>query len=273
MRWLVRFGYDGTGFDGWARQPGRRTVEGEILRGLGRPGSRPDASGEVSGIEVASRTDRGVSARANALGLRAEMSPVTLLRRLNGISPEIFFTAITEIPAEFRVRGAIRRIYRYFDPVPPQDRSRWTDGAALFSGTIDVRSFGRGIPSGTPRRMTVESVTVARWGPGNVIEIRAPSFVWGMVRKVVGALREHDRGRLTLAGLRAAVEGRERLTLPMAEPEGLVLWNVEYAVPWDSYWTGPNRHQASFLESARKGMQVRAAVLDTVSELAGPSRE
>ena len=34
MRLALKFGYDGRGFHGFSRQPGQRTVEGDILRAL-----------------------------------------------------------------------------------------------------------------------------------------------------------------------------------------------------------------------------------------------
>ena len=48
--------YDGTGFGGWARQPGLRTVQGELERALATRLRRPVA------LTVAGRTDRGVHA-------------------------------------------------------------------------------------------------------------------------------------------------------------------------------------------------------------------
>jgi tRNA pseudouridine38-40 synthase len=276
-RWLVRFGYDGSGFYGWARQPGARTVEGVLREGLRRRGIAP--VGGDAGLEVASRTDRGVSARANALTLRSELPVTSLLRRLNAISPELFFTAAAPVPSEFRVRGARRRVYRYFDSRPLLDLDRWERGARLFSGPVDARSFGRGLPAKAPLWRTVESVTGETVAAGRAVEVRAPSFVWGMVRKIVGALREVEQGRLSLSRLEAAISGRERLTLPMAEPEGLVLWDVEYAEPgWAAAWSGPNRQQRARLDRARASLRQRAAVVATLLDvgndpkLAAPGR-
>ena len=48
--------YDGTDFYGWARQPGKRTVEEELAAALGRI-----LSSEIT-LTVAGRTDRGVHA-------------------------------------------------------------------------------------------------------------------------------------------------------------------------------------------------------------------
>lgn len=219
-------------------------------------------------VEVASRTDRGVSARANALALRSPLPGLTLLRTLNGIDPNLFFTAARAIPEDYRVRRAVRRTYRYFEATPPHDVVRRAEAAALFSGEVDVRSVGRAIPSARAVRRPIESVSVLPVPGGAVIEVRAPAFVWGMVRKIVAALREVDAGRLSIARLRAALDGTERLTLPMAEPEPLVLWEVDYELPWTVTWRGPNRPQVAAAARRAAGLWTRERVLDA---LTGPS--
>ena len=264
MRWVVRFGYDGSAFYGWARQPGLPTVEGELLRGVVRSGLVP--SGARAELEVASRTDRGVSAAANALALTTERSGPIVLRALNGVSPGMFFTAATTVPPDFRVRRAVRRVYRYFEPAAGHDIDRWQSAARLLLGTVDVRSFGRGLPTAVPVWRTVESVSVEPHGEVLVVEVRAPSFVWGMVRKIVAALREVDRGRLSSTRLQAALAGRTRLTLPMAEPERLLLWEVEYPFTWQVHWAGPNRHQARWWGLLHESLKVRTNLLDALEE-------
>ena len=59
MRFRIDFAYDGTDFSGWARQPGRRTVEGELTGALTRVLRRDDVR-----LTVAGRTDAGVHARS-----------------------------------------------------------------------------------------------------------------------------------------------------------------------------------------------------------------
>jgi tRNA pseudouridine38-40 synthase len=263
-RWLVRFGYDGAPFAGWARQPGACTVEGAIRRGLARFGR---ARGPVAdGLEVASRTDRGVSARANALTVRSPLAGDSLLRMLNGITPEIFFSAATPVPEGFRVRAASRRVYRYFDGAPVRSDARRQEAAALFVGPVDVRSLGRGLAGEEPLLRPIEAVTIASIPGGSLVEVRAPSFVWGMVRKIVGALREVDAGRLPLSRLRAALAGRSRLPLPLAEPEPLVLWEVEVPVRWTHRWPGPNRHQAHAAASGRVARWARDRVAEAIAD-------
>ncbi len=262
MRWLVRFGYDGRSFAGWARQPGLRTVEGEIRGALARLGAR--RPGTEVGLDVASRTDRGVSALANALALRSSLAGATLLRQLNGIDPDLFFSAAAPIPEEFRVRAAVRRSYRYFHPGDGLDLGAWRRAAAVLVGELDGRSFGRGLPPALPCPRRIDAVTVSPVDGGLVIEVSARSFVWGMVRKMIGALREHAAGRLPLARLQEAARGETRLTLPMAEPEGLLLWNVEYPLAWTVRWKGPNRRQAERILLERERLWTRERLLEAI---------
>lgn len=262
-RWIIRFGYDGRGFLGWARQPGKRTIEGEILRGLRAMGvASADGLGSIA---VASRTDRGVSARGNALVLPSDLSGEDLLRALNGISPEIYFTHATEVPDTFRPRECLGRTYRYFDPLVVHHSEERRAAVHALEGRIDARSFGRAVPADQPCWRTIESVTSHTLRGGNLIEVRAPAFVWGMVRKIVAALREIDAGRLSVPSLRAAATGRVRLTLPLAEPEPLVLWDVHYPLKWEHAWSGLNRHQSKHWTAARTSRWVHARLIDALA--------
>ncbi|GAT66427.1 tRNA pseudouridine synthase A [Planomonospora sphaerica] len=65
VRLRLDLAYDGTEFSGWARQPGRRTVQGEIEEALARV-LRLD---EPPALTVAGRTDAGVHARGQVAHL------------------------------------------------------------------------------------------------------------------------------------------------------------------------------------------------------------
>lgn len=258
-RWLVRFGYDGLGFAGWARQPGLRTVEGALREGIPRTGVALTI--EEARLTVASRTDRGVSARANALTLQSGLPPTAVLRALNGIAPDIFFSAIAPVPDDFSARAATARWYRYFEPSEGHDIARWKEAATRFQGEVDVRSFGRDLAADRPALRRIDSVRVRRSGSHWLwVDVRGPSFVWGMVRKIIAALRKIGAGTLALARLEAALRGEERLTLPLAEPEGLVLWEVVYPVRWYREWDGPTRAQSRHLTDLTIRARLREAI-------------
>jgi tRNA pseudouridine(38-40) synthase len=235
-------------------------VEGEIDRGISRRGLPLSRAP----FDVASRTDRGVSAVGNAIIFRSDLDGPTLLRALNGISPFLFFRKATPVEESLRVRAATRRVYRYFEPRAPTSLTAWNRAARLFSGEVDVRSLGRGLPRESPQWRTVDHVKVRRTPAGLEVEVVAPSFVWGMVRKIVGALREVDAGHLDLARLRAALEGRSQLPLPLAEPEPLVLWDVVLPVRWKYDWSGPTRYQVRGRISGRDEVRTRGRVLEAL---------
>jgi tRNA pseudouridine38-40 synthase len=244
-RWLIQFGYDGRSFSGWARQPGQTTVEGTLRDGLRRHGIGGRTA--AGSLEVASRTDAGVSARANALTLTSDWAAPALLRALNGISPRIFFRAATEVPDGFRVRHARFRQYRYFLDGGPERVERLQPIADRLGHRVDARSFGRGLPAAEPKFRPLNRITVRHDGVVAWIEVEAPSFVWGMVRKIVTGLGEVESGRRSAAELERAALGEQRLTLALAPPEPLVLWAVEYDRPWSHVAARLSRHQEAHL--------------------------
>lgn len=259
QRWALRFGYDGRSYQGWARQPGQRTVEGTIRTGLVRCGvvRREDRLH----LAVASRTDRGVSARANVLAIDSNLPEDGLLGALNGLAPDIFFTASAPVDASFSPRAAIWRRYRYFEPAHGRRLDLWKTAGRLFEGPVDVRSFGRGIRSKSPVLRPVDLVRVRRMRDVFVVEVQAPGFVWGMVRKMVAGLRAVDLGHLTLDQLESAVRGTTPLMLPLAEPERLVLWEVRISTRWRHRLTRLTRMQERYFENARDDVAVSRALL------------
>ena len=102
--------YDGTPFAGWAAQPGRRTVQGEIDAALER------ILGEPVSLTVAGRTDAGVHAWGQVASFELEGAPPDeLAHRLNGVLPsEISVIEAAAAPEGFDARRDARsRTYCY----------------------------------------------------------------------------------------------------------------------------------------------------------------
>ncbi|MGI0068368.1 MAG: hypothetical protein ACREB9_08195, partial [Thermoplasmata archaeon] len=259
---LVRFGYDGEGFAGWARQPGRRTVEGTIRDGVER--HRLVRNLEDARIEVASRTDAGVSARANAIAIRSELPVASLVRALNGLAPDIYFDAARPLPEEFRVRHALWREYRYFLDGPPPKIRRLRDISTRLPHQLDTRTFGRGIRSRAPVLHEIDILRVRAGRAGSRLQVRAHSFVWGMIRKIVAGMTECAEGRLPLETLLEAVSGRRPLTLPLAAPDPLILWEVRYPGRWTYRTSWRSRDQQSHLADGRRRAATRLRISDAL---------
>src|SRR5579864_2360789 len=101
MRLKLTLAYDGSGFRGWARQPGERTIEGELRTALGAvyPGF-----GELA---VAGRTDTGVHAQANVVSVEVGRGPRVerAAEALNNALPEdIGVVRAEEAQPEFHAR-------------------------------------------------------------------------------------------------------------------------------------------------------------------------
>ena len=103
--------YDGTGFSGWARQPGKRTVEGALREALN------DVFPAWSRLAVAGRTDTGVHALAQVASVEVEGGPrpARTPEALNSALPDdVAVLAADEVAPDFHARFSARsRSYRY----------------------------------------------------------------------------------------------------------------------------------------------------------------
>jgi tRNA pseudouridine38-40 synthase len=236
MRLKLTIEYDGTDFRGWARQPGERTVEGELRRALGELYS----AGE---LVVAGRTDTGVHALANVVSVDVEGGP-PLERAVPAINTrlprDIAVSDAEPARTDFHARYDARtRSYRYrvwrgrnrsahearrslWYP-RPLDVAALNENALSLLGEHDFRAF---TPAETHHRLFVRTIESARWIEldENVIafEITADSFLRHMVRTLVGSmLQGHDLAPLLTARLRSDAGAT-------APPHGLYLTDVTY---------------------------------------------
>ena len=114
VRLRLSVSYDGTALHGWARQPGQRTVQGELEQALAMVLRCP------VDLTVAGRTDAGVHATGQVAHcdvpreLWAEQG-TRLVRRLRGVlDGDIAVRDAVEAPAGFDARfGALARHYVY----------------------------------------------------------------------------------------------------------------------------------------------------------------
>ena len=260
-RWAFKIGYLSDGFYGYARQPGKPTVEGLIVDELAR---RKVFSGEKS-ILVASRTDKGVHALGNVIAFDTPLNGDAAARVLGSMDDRIFCFGFAPVDTDFDPRDALERWYRYLIPAKGRDQRDWDTWAGEFEGLHEFSSFSRkDTPPRTTER-TVRKACASMAGPYLAIDIVAPSFLWGQVRKIVAALDMVADRRLTIGDLRAALSGAKRLTLPLAPAERLSLMDVTYPFDFTPNTASPARRLES-ISLMTEALQVRATLLDGFRE-------
>ncbi len=237
-RYRARVEYDGTDFAGFQAQLGRRTVQGALEAALAQL-----TDGERHPVDGAGRTDAGVHATDQVIAFTypGRLSAAALQKAINGqLPPDVAIRGLRRTVVGFQPRYAARyREYRYTVWNGPRSplRERWAlwvraplDTAAMaragsvLVGRHDFRAFG--VADRTTVR-TVHAVRVRRTGSLVTIDVRADSFLRGMVRRIVAVLIEVGRGKMDEAGVAAALAaGAPALGGVSAPAKGLCLRKV-----------------------------------------------
>ncbi|MFQ6106916.1 MAG: tRNA pseudouridine(38-40) synthase TruA [Thermoplasmata archaeon] len=221
MRLAVKFAYDGVPFHGYQRQPHLRTVEDEIISCLQKARIIDDV--RESGFKSGSRTDKGVSAIGNVLAFDTDFNPGDVAPAHNAYSRDVWFLSVTEVDDHFHPRSASCRWYRYhLRRRKSLDALRRVAGA--FVGEHDFKSFSRA-RSDTVR--TIDVVDIRQERDFTVIDIRGRSFLWQMVRRMIGAIVGYECGEVDMKTICRALEG-EKLAVKPAPPEPLFLMDVQH---------------------------------------------
>ncbi|HET8618305.1 MAG TPA: tRNA pseudouridine(38-40) synthase TruA [Acidimicrobiales bacterium] len=249
VRVRMTVAYDGTGFHGFAPNPGVPTVGGTLRDALEKVLRAPVE------LTCAGRTDTGVHAWGQVVSFDApseRFDPLTLQRAVNRLcGPAVVVREARAAADDFDARrSATGRTYRYTvvnRPVPdpflagtawhvdePLDLDLLRLGCDPLIGEHDFSAFCRRpkLRDGSEASL-VRYVRRAGWsevGDGVLrFEIEANAFCHQMIRSVVGTLVEVGAGRRHAGELLGILAGRDRAAASkLAPPQGLCLWAVSY---------------------------------------------
>ena len=219
VRYRATVEYDGTDFAGFQVNPGKRTVQGVLEDAVQRLGD-----GVAQRVDGAGRTDAGVHATGQVIAFSygGRLTATELGAALEALLPrDVAIRDLRRTTSTFQPRYAARyREYRYTvwngprSPLRertalgvrvPLDTAAMERAGSAFIGRHDFSAFGA--TDRSPVR-TVMAVRVRREGRLVTIDVRADSFLRGMVRRMVALLIEVGLGKMDEAAVRAALSAR-----------------------------------------------------------------
>lgn len=240
MRYAIHLAYNGTNYCGWQTQPELPTVQFTLESALSTLLRIPIA------IVGCGRTDTGVHASDfyAHFDLDGPLADNLVFKLNSYLPPDIAIFDIFPVADNFHARfSALSRTYKYyaanvrlpfsqglycriyFNP----DLDAMNEAAKVLMQYDDFTSFAK---LHTDNKTNICHLTEAQWsreGEMLVFTITSNRFLRNMVRSVTGTLLDVGRGKLTIEGLRAIVEQKNRCAAGVSMPaQGLFLTNVAY---------------------------------------------
>lgn len=186
---------------------------------------------------ASARTDKGVSARMQVLSVRVPRDADDVLERLRPRLPEdLGLHLAREVPETFHAAwSASGKHYRYRltrEQAGSLDVLRGL--CERIRGTHDFQVFHfktSEVKPRTVRRAEVHEVS------GTSVELRfeGDGFARHMVRMLVGAMTAVARGEVTREAFEAGLAEKTKFRCPVAAPEPLTLWSVDYPSEADPF--------------------------------------
>ncbi|MDR1695460.1 MAG: tRNA pseudouridine(38-40) synthase TruA [Endomicrobium sp.] len=234
--------YDGSNFNGWGKQPGQRTVQGEIETAVFKIFEIP------VNITCAGRTDKGVHALGQVINFKApEIDTQKLTLRLNSLLPkDISVKSIKQADGLFDARkSAAAKTYLYLIYNSPVRSPVYEHRTFHISGRLDTAEMKKAAKFLQAKRdysafdsynsifdykiVDLQRVKVLKKGKFTVILVKGDRFLYRMVRKIAGELVRIGCSKQNLKNLKNAILSKNRSKIGKPAPAcGLYLHKVHY---------------------------------------------
>ncbi|MGF3553702.1 MAG: tRNA pseudouridine(38-40) synthase TruA [Thermoplasmatota archaeon] len=231
MRIAVKFAYKGMKFQGYARQPKLKTVEGEIIKLLIKNNIINNL--KESKFRSASRTDKGVSAFGNVFAFNTLLTKNVVFEKLQNQEKDILFYGIKDVDKDFYPRYAKLRVYSYYLKKQDYDINKILDIASVFTGEYNFSNFAKIEQDKNPLR-TIENIVITNEDIFFVIDFYAQTFLWHQIRRIVSAIEKFVKNKITKKEIENALENPDiKIDLGLAPAEPLILKDIIYDFEFD----------------------------------------
>jgi len=191
---------------------------------------------ENSGFEVASRTDRLVSARSAYFTCIIEKKPI--LMELNSALPkEIGIWAYAKVPLDFSPRyNAILRHYVYIVPTPLsyfQDSYSFNidvlkKACSHLEGRHDFINFSKKEKEDKLTVRDMNTVKLSVIEDFMIFQFKSKGFLRQQIRRIVTKLLELGKGDIDYDTFLSLFDATKSFSYQPADPKGLILWDIIY---------------------------------------------
>lgn len=196
--------YNGKGFNGWQKQPGKLNIQGEIERAI------QEVTGEKVELYASGRTDAGVHSFGQTANFKIENSipiekiPLALNSKLK---KTIAIKSAEEVDENFHARynckgkkyryvinnsmcgSAICRDFEYHLPME-LDINKMRQASQYFIGEHDFKAFKSSGTSSKSSVRTIYNIEIKQEKERISIEYTGNGFLYNMVRILTGTLVE-----------------------------------------------------------------------------------
>ena len=243
MRFLIKFSYDGTNYNGFQKQPGLNTIEEEIEKALTKINDNKKAR-----IVATGRTDKKVHAlcQYGHTDIDVNITEKKLKRALNSNLPNDIHVIDAKIVSNnFHARYNVKeKTYKYLINIGeynPLERNyvfqynhslnidAMKEAIKLFEGKHDFRSF---VTDNQEKENCIRTITFTNVEIKKdklTITFTGNGFLRYQVRNMVGILIKVGENKILPSSISEILEAKDRTKAgKTATPEGLYLTNIKF---------------------------------------------
>ena len=242
MRYLIRFSYDGTNYNGFQKQKrDKNTIQGRIEEALKYINNGKDTKLTASG-----RTDKGVHAldQCAHTDIDVDITPYKLKRALNSLlKDDIHIYSVEEVDNEFHARYMVKKkTYMYkinmgeYNPIERNisyqlckelDIDKMNEAIKDFIGKHDFSAFCSNEDKKEDCTKEIYNAYIKKDNNFLYIFFEGNGFLKYMVRTMVGYLIEIGLNKRD-NDIKERFKLKRRERIKTANAEGLYLYKVEY---------------------------------------------